>query len=411
MKMEARYRGTRRENTQVAAGNWPQVRRHSTGPAADVPLRSECRCPRQSRGTPPESDHPSRRLEKPHATCGVSPTRHTAARLVVNAHSDFLVPAIEQYKARGESPLLMDKRQVLEAGKVDVMLCAVGGDGAGFPVGYRQNLAQVWFATRLSRESEGAFQVVRSVNEIHEAKRSGSVALLLGLEGAHALEGDLGNLARFREAGIRWLGLTWNRSNELGDGCGETLHGGLTDFGREVIRAANDLGVLIDLSHASRKTCDDAIQVSRAPVIVSHSNSAVLCRHSRNVADEQISRIAAAGGVVGVNFFPRLLTDEHATGRDILAHILCIARIAGFDHVALGPDFVKPTDLSHLKDLDGAGGVDYGPDFSYPPGFADESCFPAVRELLRGAAIRDDDIAQVMGASVIRLLADVEECA
>lgn len=359
----------------------------------------------------PESDNRDRKVVRPRAAFGGSPARTATDSLAVNAHSDFLVPAIEQYKAHGERLLLMEKRRVLEVGEVDVMLCAVGGDGAGFPAGYRQNLAQVCFATQLSRESEGGFQVARSVNEIHEAKQSGSVALLLGLEGAHALEGDVGNLTRFWEAGIRWLGLTWNRSNELGDGCGETVHGGLTDFGRDVIRAANDLGVLIDLSHASQKTCDDAIRVSRAPVIVSHSNSAVLCHHSRNLADEQISRIAAAGGVVGVNFFPRLLNDEQAAAKDILAHILYIARISGFAHVALGPDFVKPTDLSHLRDLDGAGGIDYGLDFSYPRGFADESCFPAVRELLRAAAVRDNDIAQVMGASVIRLLGNVEECA
>jgi microsomal dipeptidase-like Zn-dependent dipeptidase len=242
-----------------------------------------------------------------------------------------------------------------------------------------------------------------------EAKQRGSIALLLGLEGGHALEGRIDNLVRFHREGLRWLGLTWNGSNELGDGCGETVNGGLTAFGREVVLTANRLGILVDLSHTSRATSDDAVRISRAPTIASHSNAATLCSHPRNLTDEQIHKIARHGGVIGVNFFPALLVaGRPPTGHDILAHIRHITRLAGCGHVALGPDFVGPGSLETLQSRAESRGVDYGEHFHYPPGFSDEGCFPRVERLMADMGMKHVDVSRIMGNNVMRVLREVE---
>ena len=146
--------------------------------------------------------------------------------------------------------------------------------------------------------------IATSVADIRRAKRLGKVAALMGIEGGHAIEDSLPTLREFYRLGVRYMTLTWNNTNNWADaGRGEKKHNGLSEFGKEVVREMNRLGMLIDVSHVSDKTMSDALDVSKAPVIASHSSARALSDVPRNIPDDLLKRIAKNGGVVHVNFY------------------------------------------------------------------------------------------------------------
>jgi len=169
---------------------------------------------------------------------------------------------------------------------------------------------------------------------VRDAKRRGKIAVLIGIEGGHAIEDSLGTLAAFHRLGVRYMTLTHTNTNGWADSSGPfwapdfdpkkySKHGGLTDFGREVVLEMNRLGVLVDVSHVSDATLEDALEVSRAPVFASHSSCRALSNIPRNLTDAQIRAIAAKGGVVMVNvssmFVDQRIVDEYIRKRDELA--------------------------------------------------------------------------------------------
>ena len=146
--------------------------------------------------------------------------------------------------------------------------------------------------------------IATSVADIRRAKRQGKIAALMGIEGGHAIEDSLPTLREFYRLGVRYMTLTWNNTNNWADaGRGEKKHNGLSDFGKEVVREMNRLGMLIDVSHVSDKTMSDALDVSKAPIIASHSSARALSNVPRNIPDDLLTRIAKNGGVVQVNFY------------------------------------------------------------------------------------------------------------
>src|SRR5215831_9681027 len=149
-----------------------------------------------------------------------------------------------------------------------------------------------------------------SVADIRRAKKQGKIAALMGIEGGHAIENSLPTLREFYRLGVRYMTLTWNNTNNWADaGRGEKRHNGLSDFGKEVVREMNRLGMLVDVSHVSDKTMSDALEVSKAPIIASHSSARALSNVPRNIPDELLKRIAKNGGVVQVNFYS-LFVDQ-----------------------------------------------------------------------------------------------------
>jgi membrane dipeptidase len=140
--------------------------------------------------------------------------------------------------------------------------------------------------------------------DIRRAKKRGKIAALMGIEGGHAIENSLSALREFYRLGVRYMTLTWNNTNDWADaGRGEKLHNGLSDFGKEVVREMNRLGMLVDVSHVSDKTMSDALDISKAPIIASHSSARALTNQPRNIPDDLLRRIARNGGVVQVNFY------------------------------------------------------------------------------------------------------------
>lgn len=195
-------------------------------------------------------------------------------------------------------------------------------------------------------------------NHMLQALELKKVAGFLSIEGGDALQGDLAALRMFYRLGVRSICLTWNHRNEIADGVADgSSGGGLTPFGREVIREMNRLGMLIDLSHLSEKGFWDVISLTSSPLIVSHSNAKSICGHRRNLTDEQIMAVKANNGVIGINLYPDFLSDSgNATIKDVLRHIEHIVSLAGDGHIGLGADFdgveSLPAGIKGVEDIE-----------------------------------------------------------
>lgn len=233
------------------------------------------------------------------------------------------------------------------------------------------------------------FMHIEKYEDIDKAEKAGKIGTLLTIEGGEALEGEISNLRIFYRLGVRSITLTWMYRNEIADGIRESsAGGGLSDFGREVVRDMNRLGMLIDVSHISVKGFWDVVELSTDPVIATHSNAIKLCSHPRNLNDEQILEIAKKGGVIGINFFEEFLRNEGRAGiTDIIKHIEYIAALAGCDCLAIGTDF---------------DGMDRAPEGADSP-----RCFPVIAERLLGLNYREEDVYKIFSGNYLRILKKV----
>jgi membrane dipeptidase len=273
-----------------------------------------------------------------------------------------------------------------------------------------------------------------SVADIRRAKKQGKIAALMGIEGGHAIEDSLATLREFYRLGVRYMTLTWNNTNNWADaGRGEKKHNGLSDFGKEVVREMNRLGMMVDVSHVSDKTMSDALEVSKAPIIASHSSARALSNVPRNIPDDLLKRIAEKGGVVQVNFYSefvdeatvgpqseardaRLKTEQDAINQKykddperrgeesdkleaanplpplpiskLIDHIDHIAKVAGIDHVGIGADFDGANDM--------------------PEGARDVSMLPNITYELLKRGYSEKDIRKILGENLLRVFGEVE---
>ena len=224
-----------------------------------------------------------------------------------------------------------------------------------------------------------------SSSDILRLKAQGKKAILRGIENGYAIGKDIGQLEQFKHRGIVYMTLCHNGDNDICDSArGNEEHGGLSDFGREVVQQMNRLGILVDLSHASEKSFYDALELSKVPIVCSHSSARALCDHPRNLTDDQMRALAKADGVAQTTVYQGFLRkDGQATIIDAVEHLCHAAKIMGVEHVGLGTDF------------DGDGGV---------PGLADASeIINFTRHLLR-RQFSEQDIRLIMGGNFLRLI-------
>ncbi len=276
----------------------------------------------------------------------------------------------------------------MRTGGLDAQVFAIWTDPARYGPGERAAFVHRSLNAfdRIVAKTPGLVRVTNP-DELARAVAAGRVAGILGVEGGHALEGDLTNISRFFERGVRVLTLTWNNSNPFARSCmsRDGHHRGLTRLGREAVGHMNRLGIVIDLSHASDKTFSDVLDTSTAPVICSHSACRALRRFPRNLTDRQLRALGEAGGVIGIVFLPYFLHRNYrqVSIEDVLDHVEHAVSVAGIDAVALGSDFDGFSDppAAGLKDVTRlpaltAGLVRRG----FPPG--------AIRSILGGNFLR-----------------------
>src|SRR6476469_2913971 len=178
----------------------------------------------------------------------------------------------------------------------------------------RRTLDMIDSVYRAVERHPNDLMIATSVADIRRAKRTGKIAALMGIEGGHAIEDSLPTLREFYRLGVRYMTLTWNNTNNWADaGRGQKKHNGLSDFGKEVVREMNRLGMLVDVSHVSDKTMSDALDVSKAPIFASHSSARALSNVPRNVPDDLLQRIGQNGGVVQINFYSLFVDQKTVT--------------------------------------------------------------------------------------------------
>ena len=234
--------------------------------------------------------------------------------------------------------------------------------------------------------------LARTPEELWINKDAGRKSIMLGIENGIALDGQLQNVRYFRDRGVVYITLCHNGDNELCDSAkGNQTHGGVSEFGAQVIAEMNRCGVMVDLSHAHEKSFYDALELSRTPIVCSHSSARALCDHPRNLTDEQMRALARKGGVAQTTLYHGFLKkDGEATILDAMAHLEHAIDVMGIDHVGLGTDF------------DGDGGV---------RGLADASELTNFTRQLLARRFNEQDIQKIWGGNFLRVMEQVQQAA
>ncbi len=379
------------------------------------------------------------------ATAQADPALEHARKLLrstplVDGHND-LPWTIRENKAAPRDVGRYDLRGTV-TGQTDLAKLKAGMVGAQFWSVYipgeirdsgfaRVQLEQIDIARRLIAAYPDRFAPALVADDIKREFKRGRLASFMGMEGGHAIENSLGALRAYYALGVRYMTLTHNVTLDWADAALDSArHGGLTEFGREVVREMNRLGMLVDLSHVSPATMSDALDVAEAPVIFSHSSARALVEHKRNVPDSILARLGKNGGVVMVTFVPDFVSQEvadwaakydsldkqlsasvsdtterrrqltewstahprpRATLAQVADHIEHVRKVAGVDHVGIGSDF------------DGIENV--------PVGLEDVSTFPALFAELIRRGWSDGDLRKLAGDNLQRVLRATEATA
>jgi membrane dipeptidase len=303
--------------------------------------------------------------------------------------------------------------------------CSLSGDAA-----VTATLEQVDFVHRLVRAFPEALALCRTADETEAAMGQGRIASLMGMEGGHSVNGSLGTLRMMHALGVRYMTLTHNENLPWADSATDepVLHG-LSDFGRDVVREMNRIGMFVDLSHVSADVMRDALAVTTAPVIFSHSSARAVTDHPRNVPDDVLADLPGNGGVCMVTFVPQFVNQAWA---DWSFEALAIVaerggdprRFADLDPVLeermhLAPPPATITDVAdhvdHVRDVAGIEHVGIGGDYdgsvSFPAGLEDVAGYPRLFEELRGRGYSEDDLRRLGSGNVLRAMRGMESAA
>ena len=333
------------------------------------------------------------------------------------------------------------------SGSIDIPRMKEGGLGAIFfsvwipskitgPPAVKRALDQIDAVREQVLKHSQDLVLATTASEIREARKQGKIAALLGVEGGHMIDSDLGVLRSYATLGVRYMTLTHSGNVEWADSSTDkAVHNGLSDFGKDVVREMNRLGMMVDISHVSDKAFYDALEASKAPLIASHSSCRAICEAARNMTDDMIRALAANGGVMQINYHVGFLSQEFRSAEKahpeleqaiaaeiqkrcgdkegcqliegdkitreyvvqgklprvdwtkIIEHIDHAVKVAGIDHVGLGSDF------------DGA---------NMPFGMEDATKLPQITEALLRKGYSEGDVRKILGENTLRLMADVE---
>lgn len=361
---------------------------------------------------------------------------------VVDGHNDL--PWAHRVRAHYDFDALDVGRDTTGAGlHTDLPRLRRGGVGAQFWSAFvpstlprheavTATLEQIDAIQRMVRRYPGDLMLATTADEMEAARAAGTIASLIGIEGGHSIAGSLGTLRMMRALGVRYMTLTHFQNNEWADSATDVPGvGGLSDFGREVVRECNRLGVMADLSHVADTTMHATLDVSAAPAFFSHSSARALCGHERNVPDDVLLRVRDSGGIVMVTFVPGFLTEDcrvwidalltesksmaaqhgdespeyraaetawlranprpPCTVADVADHVEHVREVAGVDHVGLGGDY------------DGV--------LALPDGLEGVDGYPRLIEELAQRGWSDADLAQLTWHNAVRVVRETEAAA
>jgi membrane dipeptidase len=278
----------------------------------------------------------------------------------------------------------------------------------------------------------------RTAADVRRAHGEGKIAALMGVEGGHMIGNDIRMVRVFGDLGVRYMTLSHFYNDEWADASTDkSAHNGLTDYGKEIVREMNRQGIMVDISHVSDKTFYDALEVSKAPLIASHSSCRALCDHVRDMSDEMIKALAAKGGVIQINYEKSFIDqgyknayDKATAGAGVVGTLSQIVKECGDDQECVGRaesalerkmteegklphvSWERIVDhIDHAVKLVGAEHVGLGSDFdgaSMPDGMEDCSKLPKITEALLRKGYSDQDIRNILGENTLRLMGQVE---
>src|SRR5690348_99392 len=356
--------------------------------------------------------------------------------ILVDTHNDILSQCFDKHVSFDQSlkGITQSDLQRFKQGGVDAQFFSVWCDGQKQQP-YKYGLSQIHTLYATIQRNPDKITLVKNSSELLRAIKEKKLAAMIGVEGGHMIENDLGKLDTLFERGVRYMTLTWNNSNPWATSAMEETHDsllhqpkGLSDFGKQVVRRMNELGMLVDLSHVGERTFWDAINTVTKPVLVSHSCAYTLCPVFRNLKDDQIKAVAKNGGVIDINFYSAFVDSNFATrekkfitehknefdsllkintNKDDALQILFnkypaetynirpalsalidqidyMVKLAGIDHVGIGSDF------------DGIN--------SSPQQLDDVTTYPLVTKALLERGYRRRDIDKILGENFIRVL-------
>jgi membrane dipeptidase len=257
---------------------------------------------------------------------------------------------------------------------------------------------------------------VRTAADIHAAKSSGRTGLVYGFQDGVCFETDLDRLTTFHRLGIRVIQPTYNRRNQLGDGCMEPVDAGLSTTGHEAVERMNALGILVDLSHCGRVTAADAMRVARRPFAFTHTGCAALADHPRNRTDAELRAVADSGGVAGIFVMPYLSAGRQPTADDVVRHVEHAVDVAGEDHVSIGtdgtlsaieltPEFIAnfSDNVARRKAAGIAAPQEYVDGYLFATEFNSPRRFEQLADRLSLRGHSDDRIEKILGANLLRV--------
>ncbi len=262
--------------------------------------------------------------------------------------------------------------------------------------------------------------LVRNGSDIDRAKAEGRLGIIFHFQGTSPIENDLRCLDAYKALGVSMVMLTYNQKNLVGDGCEERTDAGLSNFGVDLIKRLNELKIVVDCSHTGRQTTLEAIELSSAPVVFSHSNPRAVHASKRNIDDEQIKAVAQSGGLVGINGFPSYVSNARKpTLDDFIRHIEYVIDLAGIDHVGLGVDYFThqvgvATDAEAQTYYDDSVRVGrWRPDtyppppYHYPQGMETPRSINSLTEALLGKGYSSTDVLKILGGNWRRIFGAV----
>jgi membrane dipeptidase len=331
------------------------------------------------------------------------------ASVVADLHLDLLLELAWRRHRRRESDVFTRTwLPLLDAGEVRLQVCPMFVDLDRQPEGsLREALGQTAAFYAAIREQPGRLVAVRSAGDLDAVGQDGKLGLLLALEGVEPFGYDLHTAEVFWELGLRMASLTWNRRNPFADGAAEDDDGGLSRLGRSLVERLVELGVVLDLAHASPRTFADVLaRAQDTPVVVSHAACRAVHDHPRNLTDDQLRALAERDGVVGMMLLPLVVDDTRPTIDRAIDHLEHAAEVMGAEHLALGGDFTArlaaelPSEPLPADSLAPPGvGLD-----SALEGLAGPEDYPALEAALRGRGWGEDDVAAVTHGNVVRFL-------
>jgi membrane dipeptidase len=271
------------------------------------------------------------------------------------------------------------------------------------PEAVKQSLILIDRVRTLAEQHPNEIVLATTAAEVRAAHRAGKFAALMGMEGGHMIDDNLAVLRDYQRLGVRYLTLSHSVNTNWSDSSGDKpVHNGLTDFGRDVVREMNRLGMMVDISHVSDKTFWDALETSKAPLVASHSSIRAIAGHPRNMTDDMIRALGGKGGVIMINYSVGFLSNERYEAQQknpppavlprvswetIVDHIDHAVKLVGATHVGLGSDFDGTT---------------------VPDGMEDASKLPKITAALLAKGYSEQDVKNILGENILRLLERVD---